>query len=217
MKTLELISFELCPFVQRSVITLLKKDVDFKITYIDLANKPDWFLALSPLGKVPVLRVDDDVLFESAVINEYLDEITPGSLLPQEALPKAKARAWIEYSSQQLMNQYQLTMAKTEADFKEKSNNVSVGLQRLEAVIQGSYFNGDDFSLVDSALAPLLMRYSILERQLGHRFIERGSKLEALSHNLLEQHYVKQSVVGDFKQKLLTYLDRNQSYLVSQA
>ena len=217
MKTLELISFELCPFVQRSVITLLKKDVDFKITYIDLANKPDWFLALSPLGKVPVLRVDDDVLFESAVINEYLDEITPGSLLPQEPLPKAKARAWIEYSSQQLMNQYQLTMAKTEADFKEKSNNVSVGLQRLEAVIQGSYFNGDDFSLVDSALAPLLMRYSILEQQLGHRFIERGSKLEALSHNLLEQHYVKQSVVSDFKQKLLTYLDRNQSYLVSQA
>ncbi len=74
---IELISFNLCPFVQRSVITLNKKGIDYKITYIDLADKPDWFLALSPLGKVPVLKHGDEVLFESAVINEYLDEITP--------------------------------------------------------------------------------------------------------------------------------------------
>ena len=57
MKKIELISFKLCPFVQRSVITLLKKGVEFKITYVDLANKPDWFLAISPLGKVSCAQV----------------------------------------------------------------------------------------------------------------------------------------------------------------
>jgi len=69
----ELISFELCPFVQRSVITLLQKGVDFKINYIDIHDPPEWFQQISPLGKVPVMRVDNTVLFESAVINEYLD------------------------------------------------------------------------------------------------------------------------------------------------
>ena len=67
---IELISFDLCPFVQRSVITLLEKDIPFKRTNIDLANKPDWFLQISPLGKVPVLKIDGNILFESAVINE---------------------------------------------------------------------------------------------------------------------------------------------------
>ena len=70
----ELISFKLCPFVQRSVIVLLEKEAPFDITYIDLSNPPDWFKAISPMGKVPVLKVDDTVLFESAVIMEYLDE-----------------------------------------------------------------------------------------------------------------------------------------------
>ena len=67
----QLISFVLCPYVQRSVITLKEKQVPFTITYIDLQNPPDWFLAISPMGKVPVLRMaQDQVLFESAVINE---------------------------------------------------------------------------------------------------------------------------------------------------
>lgn len=69
LPAIELISFKTCPFVQRSVITLKEKGIDFKTTYIDLAEKPAWFLAISPLGKVPVLKIGDEVLFESAVIN----------------------------------------------------------------------------------------------------------------------------------------------------
>ena len=93
--SLHLISFKTCPFVQRAVITLKHKTIDFDITYIDLADPPDWFLEISPLGKVPVLKVDDEILFESAVINEYLDEITGGELQPKEPLARAKNRAWI--------------------------------------------------------------------------------------------------------------------------
>jgi len=78
---LELLSHHLCPYVQRAVITLLEKDIPHRRTYIDLSNKPDWFRQISPLGKVPLLRVGDEVLFESAVICEYLDEATPVALL----------------------------------------------------------------------------------------------------------------------------------------
>ena len=88
---LELISFKLCPFVQRSVITLLYRDVPHRTTYIDLDEPPVWFAKISPFGKVPVLRVDgDSVLFESAVINEFIDEASPGSMQPEDPLRRTQ-------------------------------------------------------------------------------------------------------------------------------
>ncbi len=102
MPNYKLISFPLCPYVQRALIVLAEKNVPFERVDIDLANKPDWFLKLSPLGKVPVLQADDNVLFESQVIAEYLDEVTQGSLHPTDPLQKAKHRAWIEFASQTL-------------------------------------------------------------------------------------------------------------------
>ena len=72
---LELISFKICPFVQRAVITLLHKNIPHEISYIDLASPPDWFQNMSPFGKTPVLNVDDQhVIFESAIIDEFLDD-----------------------------------------------------------------------------------------------------------------------------------------------
>ena len=75
--TLKLVSFEACPFVQRVAITLQYKGIDYDIEYVDLGSPPDWFLAISPLKKVPLLIVDGTVIFESAVINEYIDEAYP--------------------------------------------------------------------------------------------------------------------------------------------
>ncbi len=77
---LKLISHKLCPYVQRAVIALTEKGVPFERIDIDLANKPEWFLKISPLGKTPVLVVGDHAIFESAVILEYLEE-TQGSSL----------------------------------------------------------------------------------------------------------------------------------------
>src|SRR3979411_3383891 len=96
---LTLISHKLCPYVQRAVIALTEKGVPFERIDIDLANKPDWFLALSPLGKTPVLQVGDTAIFESAVILEYLEETQPKPLHPADALARAEHRAWIEYGS----------------------------------------------------------------------------------------------------------------------
>jgi Glutathione S-transferase, N-terminal domain len=96
---LKLISHKLCPYVQRAVIALSEKGVPFERIDIDLADKPDWFLALSPLGKTPVLQVGDTPIFESAVILEYLEETQPNPLHPAEALRRAEHRAWIEFGS----------------------------------------------------------------------------------------------------------------------
>ncbi len=114
---LELISFNVCPFVQRSVITLIHKNCDYKITFIDLSNPPDWFLEISPLGKVPVLKVDGkEVLFESAVINEFIDDVTPGTLKPSDPLTLAKNQAWIEHGGTCLADLFMIAEHKNEPD-----------------------------------------------------------------------------------------------------
>src|ERR1700726_89092 len=96
---LKLISHKLCPYVQRAVIALSEKGVPFERIDIDLSNKPDWFLKISPLGKTPVLLVGDHAIFESAVILEYLEETQIKPLHPADPLRRAEHRAWIEFGS----------------------------------------------------------------------------------------------------------------------
>lgn len=93
MQDFHLISHDLCPYVQRAVIVLTEKQIAHRRSYIDLANKPDWFARLSPLGRVPVLETGGAVVFESQVIAEYLDEITAGTLHPTDPLEKARHRS----------------------------------------------------------------------------------------------------------------------------
>lgn len=160
-----LISFKLCPFVQRSVITLLEKGVEFEIDYIDLQEPPEWFTAISPLGKVPVLEVGETVLFESAVINEYLDETHPPSMLPSDPLRRAHNRAWIAFGSELLFAQYHLSMAASEEEFDRHYDSFRRGLRQIEGQLGHAepYFNGRSFGLIDAAWAPLFQRLDLLE------------------------------------------------------
>ncbi|TQV86357.1 glutathione S-transferase family protein [Aliikangiella coralliicola] len=216
LQPIELISFKTCPFVQRSVITLLKKNIEFKITYIDLANKPDWFLEISPLGKVPVVKYGDNILFESAVINEFLDEITPDRLMPEDPLQKAKDRAWIEYISQVLVNQFVMSVADNQSDFEKHSTSLTEKLQRLETIISDdAYFNGANFSLVDTALAPLFTRFDIMANTFQKNFLADFPKLAALGKRLTRFDFVKKSVVDNFEEVYVDYLKGKNSYLTA--
>ncbi len=214
LQPIELISFNLCPFVQRSVITLKKKGIDFKVTYIELDDKPEWFLQISPLGKVPVVKYGDEVLFESAVINEFLDEITPNPIMPSDPLQKAKQRGWIEFSSQIIVNQYLLSIADNQEDFDQHSANLLDKLQRLErATSDEQYFTGANFSLVDAALAPLFTRLEIIKNHFNHNFLTELPKLTTLSQRLIQLPAVKESVIDDFEEVYVSYLKEHDSYL----
>lgn len=195
----ELISFKLCPFVQRSVIVMREKNVDFDITYIDLKNPPDWFKTLSPMGKVPLLKVGDTVLFESAVIMEYLDEVNPPSLHPADPLRKAHNRAWIEFASTLLFAQFNLTMtAKDEAEFRRQLDEIRAKLAQLEQQLEGVYFNGPAFSLIDAAYAPLFMRLGLLEGWHPLELYRGLPKVRGWAEALLARPSVQGSVVADF-------------------
>lgn len=210
----ELISFKLCPFVQRSVITLLEKKADFDITFIELDNKPDWFLKISPLGKVPVLKVDDQVLFESAVINEYLDEVNPPSIHPQDPLQKAQNRAWIEFSSTLFMSNYFMTNAKDEEEYNKRKEELVKGLSRLEEQLgKGKFFNGDEFSLVDTAYAPFFMRYKLNQKFKDDGILNDLPKVKEYSENLLAKESVQKSVVDNFEELYNDQIKKSGAFL----
>lgn len=195
---LELISFKLCPFVQRAVIVLKQKQVAFDITYIDLNNPPEWFTQLSPLGKVPVLKVGKDVLFESSVIQEYVDEITPPSLQPADPLTKAKNRAWIAFGGDVIMAQFQMTNATSKDAYLAQKASMMSNLQRLEAEHSGgAFFNGADFTLIDAAYAPVFMRMEWLSKLVKEDFLADLPKLRKWSDGLLAMDSVKHSVVEE--------------------
>jgi len=205
---LELVSFDLCPFVQRSVITLKHKKAPFDIKYIDLENPPEWFKKISPLGQVPVLIVDGKTpIFESAVINEYIDETVGSPLHPRDPLKKAFERAWIEYGSNLLRTQYLLFSETEEADIKPIRDELFEDLLRLESIVDkdGPYFRGAEFGLVDAAYAPLFMRLMLSPEIADDYRWSRMPKVQDWAEALLEVPAVQESVVPDFAEKFVGY------------
>lgn len=214
----ELISFKLCPYVQRAVILLNEKGVAYDVTYIDLKNKPDWFLRLSPLGKVPVLRVGEAVLFESAVICEYLDEVYPPSLHPADPLRRAVNRGWIEFSSEFFVDLYRLAMTGDAEEFAQSCRTARAKLERLEAQLgAGPFFNDPQFALVDAAIAPAFMRLSLLEAMRPLGLLDGLPKVQRWSEALLGRDSVSTSVVPEFPDLFRKYIVAGGGCLVQGA
>lgn len=214
---LELVSFKICPFVQRAVITLRYKNTPFRITHIDLSEPPEWFKAISPFGKVPLLRVDGEhVIFESAVIDEFLDEITPGSLLPDDPLTRALDRSWIEFGTACLVNFAGMMHAKDEESFNNSRDAIKSKLAWLESILKQPFFNGEELSLVDFAYAPLFMRAELLD--IGKHLCpgDKYPKIAAWSRRLLQLDVVRESVVPDFPELLRQHIRDKAPYAARQ-
>src|SRR5436853_4352092 len=128
-----LVSFETCPWVQRSAIVLREKNTEFELRHIKADNRPDWFLAISPHKKVPVLSIDDKVsLFESNAINEYLDETIAPRLHPEDPIERAVNRAWTDYVPTFAEMVTGTAYAETEADYNAAVAKIPIPFERLE-------------------------------------------------------------------------------------
>ncbi len=211
----ELISFKLCPFVQKAVLTLLYKGIDFTIQYIDLENPPEWFASVSPLGKVPVLKVGDSVLFESSVIVEYLNEVYGNSLHPNDPLQKAQNRSWMEFGNECLMNAFNLIVQADEAGFNEQRTALLNKLDLLEIQLNSAtYFNGDQLSLVDLSFAPFFQRLKYLnEVSPGLIDENRHAKVSRWSDKLLSLSIIESSTVSEIKQLYNGMMKKRGGYL----
>lgn len=206
---LKLISFTLCPYVQRAMIVLNEKNIPFDIEYIDLSEPPPWFYDVSPLEKVPVLLVDDEPLFESMVICEYLDEITEGSLYPEDAFKRATNRAWIEFGNDILSTTFEFYTSEDGKRFKHLINILIDRFEVLEEHIsQGPYFNGKEFSMIDAVYAPIFRYHNRIAQYKDYGFFEDAPRVKAWGDNLLQRDSVIKSVPETYEQDMTNYIKK---------
>ncbi|WP_428087575.1 glutathione S-transferase family protein [Candidatus Thioglobus sp.] len=211
---LELISFKLCPFAQRAIISLNTQKLDFKMTYINPMDPPDWFTAISPTGQVPLLKVDDQIVFESSVISEFINDISPTSIHPKDVVQKANNRAWIDFSSTMLGDLFNLVIG-DEAAFNAAKKSLFSKLSKLEAVKSNkAFFNGESFNLIDIALAPIFMRLAWINEFTDNALsITEFKKISAWSDAILEVEEVKSSVVDGLDDVYYSNIEGREGYL----
>jgi glutathione S-transferase len=152
-------------------MVLHEKDVDFETYEVDLANKSEEFLKASPTGKVPVVVVDGDSIYESNVVNQYLDEVTDGPrLMPEDPKQRAYARIWMSFADTDFFPAVFVASVGRERGFSkerisEAFEKLGDALGKLEERLEGRDYLADEFSLADVAHAGNFVRLRELEEK----------------------------------------------------
>ena len=205
--TVVLASHALCPYVQRAAIVLAEKRVPFERRDVDLANKPDWFLKHSPLGKTPVLLVDNQAIFESAVICEYLEETALPRLHPADAMQRAQHRAWVEFGSALLNLIGAFYDAADEPALSARAAQIHARLAQIEAALHdGPYFAGEHFSIVDAAFGPVFRYFDVFDAIGEFGFWDGLSKVPRWRRALANRRSVAEAVRPDYPELLRRFL-----------
>jgi len=220
MSRLTLITKRSCPYVEKVKIALSEKQADYDIEYVDMNARPDWFDRVSPLGKVPVLKVSQDTgheaaIFESDVIVEFIEEFLPGAgLHPADPVAKAQARSWMQFGSGFLPEVYAVWMARSEADYAAARDKVSGKLAHIEQTLgQGPYFHGKDFGCVDIVFAPLFCRIASFESLTPVGLLDGFPKVAAWATALTSRESVRETTPADQAETLYNALNLKESYL----
>lgn len=219
-----LISHALCPYVQRVDIALREKGLAFERSDIDLADKPGWFLRLSPLGKTPVLVAGDEALFESAIICDYLDEMHTPRLHPGHPLGRARHRAWGEYASAVLAAIGAFYSAPDAPALARRADELRAMFATLEGEVgrhAGPWFAGVHFSLVDAAFAPAFRYFDTFETLLGRDpafdFFGDVPRVRAWRSQLAARPSVRAAVGADYPARLRQFIAGRASALARRA
>ncbi|MBT5570697.1 MAG: glutathione S-transferase family protein [Alphaproteobacteria bacterium] len=199
------------------MILLRAKEIEFDVTYVNLQDKPDWFLDISPHGKVPVLKVGDEILFESNAIAEYLDEVVQPRLHPEDPLERAKNRAWTDFVPTFAGALTSIHYSKTREDMEGALTNAHEKLAKVEGALagrgnDGPYFNGPDIALVDAAYAPFFQRHLFVDKVLKNNIIDGYPLTKAWAETLLSDERVTGAVPDNFAEEFIAGIKRREAY-----
>ncbi len=153
-----------CPFSQRCRFVLFEKGMDFEIRDVDLFNKPEDVNVMNPYGQVPILVERDLILYESNIINEYIDERFPHpQLMPGDPVARARVRLFLfNFEKELFVHVGVLESRTTKANEKAMEKARAAIRDRLTQLApvftKNRYMLGDDFSMLDVSIAPLLWR-----------------------------------------------------------
>lgn len=198
------------------------KDVEFEVTFINLLEKPDWFLKISPHGKVPVLKIGEDILFESNAIAEFLDETVSPRLHPEDPIERARNRAWTDFVSSFARALNGVYYTKTREEMEDGLAKAPKTIERIEEALtrqrdlnDGPYFNGPNLSLVDCAYAPFLQRFLIADGYLRTGLLDNFPKVKKWADALLSNDTVIGAVAPEFLKEFEESLRRRKFYVAS--
>jgi glutathione S-transferase len=212
---LELVSHTLCPYVHRAAAMMHEKGVPFERRYIDLKAKPDWFLAISPRGKVPVLLVDGKPLFESQAIIEFIDETHPPSLLGTDPFERARQRAWVAVADDLSNAQYRLFIAPAPEEQKAAAEALAPIADRYEGAIADGVLAPEGFGLGHLALASSALRFTVVEQEVGVRVLSAAPRFEALVRRLAGRPSIVGTVPEDYARIFIRKLVERRSLFAS--
>lgn len=217
---LSLVSFALCPYLQRASLLLREKGVAHDVRWVDLAHKPDWFAALSPRGQTPILLIDGELVEDGDAIMELLEEVHPAPPLHAPTpLGRARDRALSRYAAQEVFPAaYRLQCARDEDAARSALRGMVERLEPLEAALaHGEHLSagGDRFGWADVALAPWGVRAALMKRS-GH--VDLASTLPRLSGwvtRLMTRPTVTHALPPDFEARVEEDMTRRDAWLLA--
>ena len=160
-----------------------EKSIPFEVIEVDLKNKPDWFLKLSPYGLVPAVQDGGEIFYESSIINEYLEESYPEHpMMPATPAERARLRIWVDFGNTRLQPHFMKILQAHPEDLSERIAAFEESLERLETHLEETgmpapYFYGENFSLVDATFAPSFERFAVLPQLRGYGIPERFERV----------------------------------------
>ncbi len=175
MSDVQLYSNKSCPFAQRTRMVLIEKDIDFELTEVDLGEKPEWYKEVSPYGKVPLIMHSGQRIYESVIINEYLDEVFPSPpMMPSDPAMKAQARIWFHYCENYLLGAtFKIFMLRKEPEKQKEAIAKLMDVLRFidkegfRKLSDGPFWLGEKVSLLDLHYSPFLERLAGYKKMWG--------------------------------------------------
>ncbi|MEM9568411.1 MAG: glutathione S-transferase family protein [Cyanobacteria bacterium P01_E01_bin.34] len=212
---MKIVSFKICPFVQRVTALLERKGAVYDVEYIDLSRKTQWFLDASPNDQVPILFTDDgQVLFESDAIVEYIDEIVGEPLLAHDPAKKAEERAWSYLASKHYLVQCSTQRSPNEAVLTERADKLNTAFAKIQHQLgDAPFIGGDSMGMVDIAWTTLLHRTEIVERRSGYDFLANFPRLQAWRAAVMSTGIPAASVSDDFEERFSSFYLAAKTYL----
>ena len=214
---IKVVSFKICPFVQRVTALLEAKKIPYEIEFINLSNKPQWFLDLSPNGQVPILITEfGQTLFESDAIVEYLDEVY--APIETDLSPEQRAidRAWSYQASKHYLVQCSAQRSADKDTLEQRRQKLGKAFAKAEKQLgNGPYFKGDSLSNVDIAWLPLLHRAAIIHKRSCYNFIDAYPKVKAWQAAMMKTGLAEKSVAEDFVDEFSEFYLSGSTYLGS--
>ncbi|WP_282606282.1 glutathione S-transferase family protein [Pelagibius sp. Alg239-R121] len=212
---MKVVSFKICPFVQRVTALLEAKSIDYELEFISLSDKPQWFLDISPNGQVPVLITDEGkTLFESDAIVEYIEEAYPPLQSGITLEEKAANRAWSYLASKNYLVQCSAQRSPDEDVLKERSAKLGKAFDRIEKQLGDTpFFSGDKIGMVDIAWLTLLHRTDIVNKHSCYDFVGDRPKMKKWRQELLKTGLAEKSVSADFVEAFSAFYLSDETYL----